>query len=106
MPIRTTGAGADGQRPTAPVAPQRMLDDDQLRRVYRFMYRHVGNREEAEDLTTRACAQAIRMPTAPDGHMPASLEERLCQSMRAVVSEHLRWFYHASDDAPDGGSTG
>ena len=69
-------------------------DSAQVSAVYRFMYRHVGNREDAEQLTERACVRAVRSASgAPECH---DSETALFQIACEVVTEHLRWFLSAS----------
>jgi DNA-directed RNA polymerase specialized sigma24 family protein len=68
-------------------------DEEQIRAIYRFIYRHVGNREDAESLTERACSEAVwAARSLPDGQ---PLDESLWQVAHAVVGEHRRWFYGA-----------
>ena len=69
------------------------LDEGQIRAIYRFMYRHVGNREDAERLTEQTCLQAARAARRPPEGQ--SLQKILWQTARTVVAEHLRWFYGA-----------
>ena len=93
----------DDDSPSYPLADIQPIGEDQIRAVYQFMYQHVGNREDAESLTGRACIQALRMARGlPDGQ---TLEQILGQTVRSVVTEHLRWFYGAVDldgeDLPD-----
>lgn len=84
-------------------APQPRLTEDQIRAVYQFMYQRVGNREDAERLTERACVETLR--AARDMPGEDSLEEALWHTACAVVAEHLRWFYDAPaafpEDVPD-----
>lgn len=80
-------------------APQPRLTEDQIRAVYQFMYQRVGNREDAERLTERACVETLR--AARDLPGEHSLEEALWQTACAVVAEHLRWFYDASAAFPE-----
>lgn len=71
------------------------IDEDQIRAVYQFMYRYVGNREDAESLTERACTQALRKARGLPGGR--SLEEILWQTAESVAAEHLRWLYVSSE---------
>lgn len=80
---------------------QYRITDDQIRDVYRFMYRQVGNREAAEDLTQRACLRAMRVTAhtaanAPDAATHQPLADVLWQSADRVIEEYLRWFYNAT----------
>jgi RNA polymerase sigma-70 factor (ECF subfamily) len=74
------------------------IEEDQIRAVYQLMYRYVGNRADAENLTERACIQAQRKARGlPGGH---SLEAILWQTAESMVAEHLRWLY-GSFEQPD-----
>ena len=74
------------------------IDEDQIRAVYQFMYRYVGNREDAENLTERVCILAQRKARGlPGGH---SLEEILWQAAESMVAEHLGRLY-GSFEQPD-----
>ena len=106
---------ADANQPlTAPGAFGQAISEKQVCAVYYFMYRHVGNQEEAEDLTERAFSLANRAslsiqaePRCASGTPPGmSIENRLCQTARSVVEEYFRAVYHsaqslASDDTLD-----
>lgn len=69
------------------------IGERHVRGVYHFIYRHVGNREEAEALTERACLLATQ-PPAPSEE--TSLERRLAQIARMVVGDYLRALYPSS----------
>ena len=69
-------------------------DARQLQEIYRFIYRAVGNREEAEELTERACLQALKAPS--DACACQAMEIVLFQTAYLVVTEYLRGFYHGS----------
>lgn len=114
MRLHHKQVGDANQPLTAPGALGQDFSEKQVRDVYRFMYRHVGNREEAEDLTERAFSLANRAsqsmqaePRCASGTLPGmSMENRLCQTARSVVEEYLRTVYHsaqslASDDTLD-----
>lgn len=63
--------------------------------VYRWVYTHVGNREQAEALTVRAFDEVAREQPAD---VPASeaARERLFEVAREVVTDELRAFYGAA----------
>ena len=73
------------------------ITEDQIRAVYRFMYRHVGNRGDAESLTEWTCSEALRaaLDLADEHDEPdeQTLGELLWRTADAVVTEHLHWFY-------------
>jgi RNA polymerase sigma-70 factor (ECF subfamily) len=98
-------------------AQRQPLGMHELRGVYQFIYRHVGNREEAEALTERVfmlviTSQATR--DAPGSATQACRERLLAWRARGVVVEYLRSFYPTlpplSDDDivvwPDSDSAG
>jgi hypothetical protein len=72
------------------------LDDEQVRRLYQYVYRTVGNREDAEDLTERAYTETLcNTRDVNDGER---FERRLFATARTLLKEHLRAFYRV--DAP------
>jgi DNA-directed RNA polymerase specialized sigma24 family protein len=93
---------ADDEMHPSTTAHRLSLDDDEIRDIYRFTYQHVGNREDAECLTERIytqTAEAARALPEPDEQ---SMNELLWQTAKAVVAQHLRWFYRSpatSDEA-------
>ena len=95
--------GAAVQMRQATSALQPRLAENQIRAIYRFMYQRVGNREDAERLTERACVETLR--AARDLPGEHTLEKSLWRTACAVVAEHLRWFYDAPaafpEDIPD-----
>src|SRR6185437_1260874 len=87
------------------------LSEDQIRAIYQFMYRNVGNQSDAESLTERACSEALRAAhDLADEHDAHSLDELLWQTAYEVAAEHLRWFYGSplapAEDAGDEEDTG
>lgn len=70
------------------------LDDiytTHLPAIYRFIYARVGNREEAEDLTSQVFLKALRgMDEARDAQ---SIQGWLFQVARTTVADHWRAFY-------------
>lgn len=91
--MRTHHRRVDDTRRQSPRAPQLNLSDDQIRAVYRLMYRHVGNRGEAETLTARACSETLRLARDFGDEDQQSLDGLLARTAREVAAEHLRWFY-------------
>lgn len=67
-----------------------------MRSVYRFMYCHVGNREEAEELTKRACTRVMQAVPDVSSMSRREITELVCRVAHSVVEEHLRWFYRSS----------
>ncbi len=69
----------------------RTVYEENLTAVYRFIYGKVGNREEAEDLTSQVFMKALRgMDRARD---PQSIQNWLFQVARTTVADHWRAFY-------------
>lgn len=82
--------------PGDPRDPRRMHEIDDiytahLPAIYRFIYAKVGNREEAEDLTSQVFLKALRgMDEARDAQ---SIQGWLFQVARTTVADHWRAFY-------------
>lgn len=89
-------AGDDAQSLHATGAQRLATGEDQIRAIYQFMYRHVGNRSDAESLTERACSEALHAARElADAHDEQTLDELLWRTAHTVVTDHLRWFYGA-----------
>lgn len=68
------------------------LYEEHLSAIYRFIYSKVGNREEAEDLTSQVFIKAVRsLDSARDAH---SIQSWLFQVARTTIADHWRGFYH------------
>jgi RNA polymerase sigma-70 factor (ECF subfamily) len=71
--------------------------------VYRFLYSRVGNREDAEDLTSEVFLRTSRQLNT---HGPeAGMAQRLFMVARTVLADHWRSYYHTGvvpplDDQP------
>lgn len=92
----------EGSRPLSPsCTTARLPDEEQVRGIYRFMYRHVGNREEAEELTELACRQAMHTAAqdSPDGSNRRSMKSGLCRAARAIIEEHQARFYGSAPES-------
>jgi RNA polymerase sigma-70 factor (ECF subfamily) len=64
---------------------------EQIGPIYRFIYSKVGNREEAEDLTSQVFLKAVR---SLDGKRePASIRQWLFQVARTTVADYWRSWY-------------
>jgi RNA polymerase sigma-70 factor (ECF subfamily) len=59
--------------------------------VYRFIYRRVGNREDAEDLTAQVFFKALH--SLEHQREEASIRAWLYQVARTVIADHWRLFY-------------
>lgn len=80
----------------ADMTQHQRFDMDQVQGIYRYMYTHVGNREEAEALTEQAFLQALHgaaSPSAATLSTPQSMDTPLWRAAAAVVSAYLGQFY-------------
>ena len=59
--------------------------------VYRFVFRRVGNREDAEDLTAQVFFKALH--SLEHQREEASIRAWLYQVARTVIADHWRQFY-------------
>jgi RNA polymerase sigma-70 factor (ECF subfamily) len=71
--------------------------------IYRFLYRRVGNREDAEDLTSKVFLKASRQLNMEGPE--ASIAHRLFTDARTVLADHRQRYYRARavrllDDQP------
>ncbi|GAC1331586.1 MAG: sigma-70 family RNA polymerase sigma factor [Chloroflexota bacterium] len=66
--------------------------------VYRFLYSRVGNREDAEDLTSEVFLKAARQLN-PD-RAEASIAQWLFTVARTVLADHWRRYYRAGVSVP------
>ncbi len=84
------------------------LYEDNLHVIYRFIYSKVGNREEAEDLTSQVFIKAVRSIDSARG--TASIQSWLFQVARTTIADHWRSFYqlraHSLDDLLEAGWEG
>lgn len=86
----------------------RRLYEENLHVIYRFIYSKVGNREEAEDLTSQVFIKAVRGLDSARG--AASIQSWLFQVARTTIADHWRSFYQlrarSLDDLLDAGWEG
>jgi RNA polymerase sigma-70 factor, ECF subfamily len=76
------------------------LYEQHVAAIYRFIYAKVGNREEAEDLTSQVFVKALhRIDSSRD---PQSMQGWLFQVARTTVADHWREFYRLRSDSLDG----
>jgi RNA polymerase sigma-70 factor (ECF subfamily) len=59
--------------------------------IYRYVYSKVGNREEAEDLTSQIFIKAIRGVDTQRG--PQSIQKWLFQVARTTIADYWRVYY-------------
>ena len=87
------------------------FDECQLQAVYRFIYRHVGNREEAEELTEQTFMQVAHatQSNTTDSRAAQSTDTSLRRAACNVVAAYLGQVYlcylAAPSDEPVGGAT-
>ncbi len=67
---------------------------ENLSLIYRYIYSKVGNREEAEDLTSQIFLKAVRSVDAERG--PQSMQKWLFQVARTTIADYWRAHYRAS----------
>jgi RNA polymerase sigma-70 factor (ECF subfamily) len=90
-----------------PVAASAILSDRALQSfyeenlvvIYRFVYSKVGNREEAEDLTSQVFIKALRGLDADRDAQSA--QSWLFQVARTTIADHWRLFYRLRSDSLD-----
>lgn len=95
---------APSQPLTSPEEPRdpgsvRALYEQHVTPIYRFIYAKVGNREEAEDLTSQVFIKALRGVDA--GRDAESIQSWLFQVARTTVADHWRGFYRLRTDSLD-----
>ena len=66
--------------------------------VYRFLYSHVGNREDAEDLTSEVFLKAARQ--LDSARPEASIAKWLFTVARTVLADHWRKHYRTGPQVP------
>ncbi|HXL35611.1 MAG TPA: sigma-70 family RNA polymerase sigma factor [Ktedonobacteraceae bacterium] len=67
--------------------------------IYRFVYSKVGNREEAEDLTSQIFMKAVRGVDTERGAL--SMQKWLFQVARTTIADHWRAHYRISTSSLD-----
>src|SRR6266568_5586862 len=72
---------------------------DNLGLIYRYIYSKVGNREEAEDLTSQTFVKAVRGVDYRRG--PQSVQKWLFQIARTTVADYWRTYYRVSVNSLD-----
>jgi RNA polymerase sigma-70 factor, ECF subfamily len=66
--------------------------------IYRFLYSRVGNREDAEDLTSEVFLKAARQ--LDSGRAEASIADWLYTVARTVLADHWRRYYRTGSTLP------
>src|SRR5215475_12019055 len=67
------------------------LYQEHLGPIYRYIYSKVGNREEAEDLTSQVFLKAVRSLDRERSH--ASMRQWLFQVARTTIADYWRAWY-------------
>ena len=67
--------------------------------IYRYVYSKVGNREEAEDLTSQIFIKAVRGVDTERG--PQSMQKWLFQVARTTIADYWRTYYRVSINSLD-----
>lgn len=111
MAVRRAPVDGEDQRATtsSPDAPSlQHLYEENLAAIYRFIYSKVGNREEAEDLTSQVFVKAVR--NLDQARAADSIQSWLFRVARTTIADHWRRFYrlrtNSLDDLLDGGWEG
>jgi RNA polymerase sigma-70 factor (ECF subfamily) len=72
---------------------------ENLGQIYRYVYSKVGNREEAEDLTSQIFIKAVRGVDTERG--PQSMQKWLYQVARTTIADYWRAHYRVSVSSLD-----
>jgi RNA polymerase sigma-70 factor (ECF subfamily) len=87
-------AGAQASRQEEDVQQFQTFYQENLGLIYRYVYSKVGNREEAEDLTSQIFIKAIRGVDTERG--PQSMQKWLFQVARTTIADYWRIYYRVS----------
>jgi RNA polymerase sigma-70 factor, ECF subfamily len=98
--LRRTQVQEDNPSVSTEPAVERSLEqlyEDNIAAIYHFIYARVGNREEAEDLTSQVFVKAVR---GLDGRRDTqSIQAWLFQVARTTIADHWREFYRLRADS-------
>ncbi len=81
----------------AAVQEFQMLYQENLGLIYRYVYSKVGNREEAEDLTSQIFIKAVRGVDQERGMQ--SIQKWLFQVARTTIADYWRAYYRISTNS-------
>ena len=90
-------AGARIPRREEDVQQFQTFYQENLGLIYRYVYSKVGNREEAEDLTSQIFIKAIRGVDTDRG--PRSMQKWLFQVARTTIADYWRVYYRVSTNS-------
>ena len=93
-----TAAGAQGSQ-RADVQAFQTFYQENLGLIYRYVFSKVGNREEAEDLTSQIFIKAVR--GVDTGRGTLSLRKWLFQVARTTIADYWRAYYRVSTSSLD-----
>ncbi len=82
------------QRGSQDVQEFQTFYQENLALIYRYIYSKVGNREEAEDLTSQTFIKAVRSMDCERN--PHSMQKWLFQVARTTVADYWRAYYRVS----------
>ena len=92
-------AGAHVPRREEEVQEFQTFYQENLGLIYRYVYSKVGNREEAEDLTSQIFIKAVRGVDTERG--PQSMQKWLFQVARTTIADYWRIYYKVSTSSLD-----
>lgn len=85
---------AGDERETVNAQEFQTFYQENLGLIYRFVYSKVGNREEAEDLTSQIFTKAVRGVDTERGVL--SMQKWLFQVARTTIADYWRTYYRIS----------
>ncbi len=91
---RTEPAAAGSGQASVDVQEFQKFYQEHLGSIYRFVYSKVGNREEAEDLTSQIFIKAVRGIDRERGAL--SMQRWLFQVARTTIADYWRVHYRVS----------
>jgi RNA polymerase sigma-70 factor, ECF subfamily len=92
--VEQGNAGVQVPRREEDVQEFQTFYQENLGLIYRYVYSKVGNREEAEDLTSQIFIKAIRGVDTQRG--PQSIQKWLFQVARTTIADYWRVYYRVS----------
>ncbi|HLI06023.1 MAG TPA: sigma-70 family RNA polymerase sigma factor [Ktedonobacteraceae bacterium] len=96
---RTEPAAAGSGQASVDVQEFQKFYQEHLGSIYRFVYSKVGNREEAEDLTSQIFIKAVRGIDRERGAL--SMQRWLFQVARTTIADYWRVHYRVSVSSLD-----
>jgi RNA polymerase sigma-70 factor, ECF subfamily len=93
------GASNTGFSGGANVQEFQTFYEENLGLIYRYVYSKVGNREEAEDLTSQIFIKAVRGVNTERGAQ--SMQKWLFQVARTTIADYWRAYYRISTSSLD-----